>query len=73
MAPQRIADDFTIAPDRLTITDVGERDLMALRHVIDQAQPVGEDGTGGQAKIIDNNRDIVRGMQLDITRRVLVV
>ena len=63
-----MADDLAIAPDRLTRGNVLERDLMALRYLLDQPQPAGELRTRLQPAFVGDDRDIVVRPQPDIER-----
>ena len=64
----RIANDFAIAKDRGILSQVGERDLVPLRHVLAQRQAVVKDRAGRQSARIDDDRHVVGCMHLDVER-----
>ena len=64
------ADHLAVTADDAAFRNVGQRDLMALGHVVAQLQAIGQDGAGRQAEIVDHDRDIVVRVQTDHTRGV---
>ncbi|MGY3367556.1 hypothetical protein ACVWZL_004681 [Bradyrhizobium sp. GM2.4] len=63
-----MADHLAIADDRGVLRDVDQRRLVSLRHEGAQRQPAGEAGAGGKPEIIDNDRDVVALVELDVAR-----
>jgi hypothetical protein len=66
---QRGADGDVVATNRRARGDVDERDLVALRHAVDEPETVDEHCAGSQAAIVGDDRDVVVRMHLDAQRR----
>ncbi len=49
-----------------------QRHLVPLRHEVTQLQAAGHQGARGQAKIIDDDGDIVARIQFDVARRICI-
>ena len=62
-----IADDLAIAQDRRALGDIDQRRLVALRHESAKFEATGKAGAGRQTEIIDDDRDIVALVELDVT------
>src|SRR5215467_10514541 len=65
-----IADDDVVAPYRGTFANIDERDLMALGHVFAKLEPTRKSRSAGEAKIVDDDRDIVGPVHPDIAWHV---
>ena len=63
---QRMADHLAIADDRRALGDIDERRLVALRHEGAKFKPAREARPRRQAEIVDDDRDIVLRVELDV-------
>jgi hypothetical protein len=61
-----------VTAHRLAFADIDERHLMALRHRLDRDQPALELRTDRHAAVIDHHGDVVRLVQADAARGILV-
>jgi hypothetical protein len=60
-------DNLAIPQDRRAFGEVDERRLVTLRHESAKLEATGKAGTGRKAKIVDDDRDIVAVVELDVT------
>src|SRR5207253_1932546 len=67
---ERIADHDVIADDFVAFGQIGERDLVALRHALAQHQAIGENGALAQTAVVDDDRDVVVGVNANVERRL---
>ena len=65
---RRIADHDVVAANRRAFGDVGERDLVALRHALAQHEAIGERGAFAEPAVIDDDRDVVVRVDANIER-----
>ena len=63
-----IANDLAVANDRRTLCQVEQIDLVALRHVLTQCQPVAEGRAARQSGGVDHDGHVVLGMNPDVQR-----
>jgi len=63
------ADDDVVAAHRSAGGDVDERDLVALRHAVDEREAVVEHGAGVEPAVVGDDRDIVARVHPDPERR----
>ncbi len=67
---QGVADDLSIAANRLAFGDEHGSDLVALWDRFNQRQAVGEAGAFAKAAVIDHHHDIIVVVQADVAGRV---
>jgi hypothetical protein len=63
------ADDDVVAAHRIARGKVDERDLVSLRHLVDERQPRREGRARGQAAVVGDDRDVVAFVHRDVERR----
>ena len=67
---QRVADHHVVADDLVALGQIGQRDLVPLRHALAQRQTIGEDGALTQTAVVDDDRDVVIGVNANVERRL---
>ena len=63
---KRVADHLAIADDRRALADIDQRRLVPLRHEGAQFEAAGKARARRQAEIVDDDRDIVACVELDV-------
>ena len=61
----RMANRDAVAQHRAVGGQVNQRDFVALRHLVAQHQPAGQDGACGQASVVGHDGDVVAGVHAD--------
>jgi hypothetical protein len=63
-----MADDLAVAANDFAFADVGERDLVSLRNLLDQPLPAGKFGARMQTAAVRDDRDVIVRMHADVER-----
>ncbi len=65
---ERVSDHHVIADDFVAFREIGQRDFVSLRNTLTQRKAIGKYGALPQTAVVDDDRDIVIGVNANVER-----